>query len=144
MATQIAGFTPPTPHAHAHAEAHAHVLYGIRLLLLPVIKHQLDHDLAPLDLGVLQAHFDSAMMTRGARQAVVETLDVSAGDDLSEAAVLRVADLDEVGIEQQDVGAEHGGALGLADKLHDDGAADVTILVDVDGALFVAEQEFLV
>lgn len=83
-------------------------------------------------------------MAAGARQAIVETLDVPAGNDLSQAAILRVSDFHEIRIEEQHVRAIHGRALRLADKLHDNAATDVAVLVNVDGALFVAEQELLV
>src|SRR5690242_13825218 len=134
MATQIASSVPFIPSSHTQNHS----------LLLPLIKHQLNHHLTPFNLRVLQAHLNRPMMARSARQPIIKTLDVSPRNDLSQAAILRVPDLDEIGVEQQHVGAEHGGALSLADKLHDDRAADVAVLVDVHGALFVAEQELLV
>ena len=73
--------------------------------------------------------------------AIIQHLDISPRNDLAEPAVLRVADLDKVRVEEQDVGSVEGGALGLADELHDDAAADVAVLVDVDGALLVAEDK---
>lgn len=77
-------------------------------------------------------------------QAVIQTLDVASGNDLAQSAVLRVSDLDEIAVEKQDVRAVDGGGLGFADKLHDDAARDVAVLVDVDGALLVGEKEFAV
>jgi hypothetical protein len=77
-------------------------------------------------------------------EAVIKTLDVPTRNDLPQPAVLRVPHLDEIAIEQQDIGPIDGSGLGLADKLHDDAARDVAVLVDVDGALLVGEEELAV
>ena len=93
---------------------------------------------------MLHHHLDRPAHGAAGHAAIIQHLDVATGDDLTQPAVLRVADLDKVRVEQEDVGAVEGGALGLAHELHDDAAADVAVLVDVDGAFFVAEHEFRV
>ena len=126
------------------------------LIFLPLVDDQFDDKLRPFMLRMLQAdlHRPAPGVTavgtrvRHARvvavpaQSVVQTLDVPAGDDLAQTAVLRVAHLDEVAVEEQDVRPVDGGGLGPADELHDDAARDLAVLVDVDGALLVREQEF--
>lgn len=63
---------------------------------------------------------------------------------MAQSAVLRVPYFDEIAVEKQDIGPIDGRSLGLADKLHDDAAGDVTVLVDIDGTLLVGEEEFAV
>ena len=72
---------------------------------------------------------------------IIQTPDILPRDDLSQAAVLRIPHLDEVGVEEDQVRAVHGGRLGLADELEDDAARDLAVLVDVHAAVLVAEEE---
>lgn len=114
---------------------------------------QLDNKLHALKLRVLQPDLDGAAASLGidgldetiviaaGGPTVVEATDVAAGDDLTEAAVVGVADLDEIRVEEEEVGTGEGGGAGAADEFHDDAARDVAVLVDVDGALVVGEEE---
>jgi len=95
---------------------------------------------------VLHSDLDAAGGVTGgaADQPVVEAANVTAGNDLAQAAILGVADLDEIGVEEQDEAGDHGSRAGAAHELHDHAAADVAVLVDVHGALLVAQQELAV
>lgn len=73
--------------------------------------------------------------------SVVEADDVSARDDLAQPSVDCVSYLDKVLVEEDEVFAEEAGGAGVADEFHHDAAADVAVLVDVDGALFVRDDE---
>lgn len=72
---------------------------------------------------------------------------VPATHDLPQPAVDRVAHLDEAAAlvhEHQVRLPPQRGLLGLAHELHDDGAADVAVLVDVNPHLLEHEQELVV
>jgi hypothetical protein len=93
---------------------------------------------------MLQRDLDGTHARRATRLHIIEQLDFVSGNDLPQATVLRIANLDKVLVEEQDVGAVKRRAAGLADKLHDDGAGDVAVLVDVDSTFLVTQQKFLV
>jgi hypothetical protein len=113
-------------------------------LLLSLVQYQLDDDLAPLLLRMLQAELDSPVVRRATTKAVVEALDIAACDDLPEATILRVPYFNEILVEEENIWSVHGGTPRLAHKLHYDGARDVAVLVDVYCTFGVAQEEFLV
>lgn len=67
-----------------------------------------------------------------------------ARDDLSEAAVHGVANLDEVIIEEDEESAVKASSVCTADEFHDHTARDVAVLVDVYSALLVCDDEFAI
>lgn len=73
--------------------------------------------------------------------SIIETLDLPAGDNLLQASVLRVTDLDEVVVKEHEVRSRQSSRLRSSDELHDDATADLAMLVDIDGAIGVAEEE---
>lgn len=80
----------------------------------------------------------------GHQAAVVEADDVAAGDHLPKPAVEGVADLDKVLVEEDEEFPVETGRVGASHELHDHAARDVAVLVDVDGALAVRDQELAV
>ena len=109
-------------------------------------QHQLHHQLHLVQLRVLHSDLDTAcgIASGAANKTVVQAADVAASNDLAQSAILGVADLDEVGVEEQDEAGDHGGRTRPPNELHDHAAADVAVLVDVHGALLVAQQELAV
>lgn len=86
-------------------------------------------------------HPPPGIARRAPDEPIIETLDIASRNNLSQAAILRIPHLDEILIEQEDKAADHGRRARAPDKLHDDAPRDVTVLVDVHGALLVHEQE---
>lgn len=76
--------------------------------------------------------------------AVIETDDIATGNDLPQATVHGVADLDKVLVKEDEEFAIQACCVGAAHELHDHAARDVAVLVDVDGALTVRDQKLAV
>lgn len=89
---------------------------------------------------------NDAAICAGARQTapVVETGDVMARDDLAEASIHGIAHLDEVLVEEDEEFPVQTGCVGAADELHDHAARNITVFVDVDGALGVGDEELAI
>lgn len=119
-----------------------------RSLLHILIKHQLNHNLRPLTLRMHHHHLHrpphpthNARRTIPTRPAppIIQALDLPPGNNLLQPAILRIADLHKIRIEENKVSAVERNSLRSADELHDDRAGDLAVLVDVDGAVGVAE-----
>ena len=113
----------------------------IRSVTLALIEEQLHHNLRAFQLRMLHDHLHRPAHRATRHAPIIQHLHLPPRDDLAQTAVLCVADLHKVGIEEEDVGPVEGGGLGFAHEFHDDAPADVAVLVDVDGAFFVAEDE---
>lgn len=77
-------------------------------------------------------------------RSIVQGLDFAPSDNLLQAPIMRIADLDEVSVEEDEIRAMQSSRLRRADEIHDDAAADVAVFVDVHGAVGVHEEELLV
>lgn len=128
------------------------------------VDEHLEDDLHGGELRVLHGNLDAAAVAHGhgrvsreggegaaagtlAAAAIdgnarVETADVGAADDLAEPAVLGAAHFDEFATEEEEVGAAEGDLASTTYKLHDDAARDLAMLIDVHGAILVAQEKF--
>jgi len=112
------------------------------LILLSLINQQLNNQLPPFNLRMRHGNFNSPSAGATTALGIINAPAVPTGNDLAQAAIVGVPDFDKVVVEDEDIRAVDGDGLGLADKFHDYTAGDVAVFVDVDGAFFIAKQEF--
>lgn len=119
-----------------------------RSLLHILIKHQLNHNLRPLTLRMHHHHLHrpphtthNARRTIATRPAapIVQALNLPSSNNLLQAAILRIANLHKIRVKEDEVRSIERNSLRSAHKLHNDRARDLAVLVDVDGAVGVAE-----
>lgn len=72
---------------------------------------------------------------------IIQAPHVSTTDDLPQTTVLRITDLDKLGVEEQHVRAVQRSLLGTPYELHDDTSGDVTMFVDIDRTFLVHAEE---
>lgn len=85
----------------------------------------------------------SVRLAKGARElaAVIQTDDIVAGNNLSEATIHSIANLDKVVVEEDEEFPVETSCVSTAHELHDHAARHVSVLVDVHGTLLVGDQE---
>lgn len=93
---------------------------------------------------MLHGDLDGPTTRRASRLGIIQTFDISAGDDLTQTTVLRVSDLDVIGPKQEDIRTVDGRATGSVDVLHHHRSRHVAVFVGIHRAFFVAQQKFRV
>ena len=148
------------PRAYAYANAINHTTEKIISFRVSLIEHHFQHNLTSRHLRMAHSQLQRSLFNGGTISpistrcyltrrcpgpkrigSIIQTPDISPGDDLSQPPILRISHLDEIAVEENKIRAVHSCSLSFADELHDDGTGHFAVFINVDTAFFVAEKE---